>query len=58
MYDKTIIAALRNLIVKTATSRAKGKKQYVFQGRAFYKMLKDKTPYSQTDLNLALGATV
>ncbi len=54
MYDKAIITALKDLIIKVAISRAKGSPQHVFQSQSLYNLLKTKTPYSQTDLNLAL----
>lgn len=54
MYDKAIITELKNLIIKTAISRAKGKTQYVFQSKSLYTLLKMKTLLNQTDLNLAL----
>ena len=54
MYDKAIITALKDLIIKVAISRAKGNSQHVFQSKSLYTLLKTKTPYSQTDLNLAL----
>jgi hypothetical protein len=53
-YDKAIVTTLKELILKTAITRAKGKQQYVFQSKSFYTLLKNKTSYSQTDLNLAL----
>ncbi|WP_163336019.1 Wadjet anti-phage system protein JetD domain-containing protein [Desulfopila sp. IMCC35008] len=53
-YDKAIVTTLKKLILKTAITRAKGKQQCVFQSKSFYNLLKTKTSYSQTDLNLAL----
>lgn len=54
MYDDRVVATLKALILKTAISRAKGKEKCVFQSGSFYKLLKQKTPYSSTDLHLAL----